>query len=46
MPALGVAWYYPRDSPETLLYTPSQAVSSNVNPRIALLNRRKTKRLT
>jgi len=22
MPALGVAWHYPRDSPETLVYTP------------------------
>ena len=37
MPALGVAWRYLRDSPETLVYTPSQAVSSNVSTTIALL---------
>ena len=24
MPALGVAWHYPRDSPETLVYNPAR----------------------
>src|SRR4029453_14019023 len=41
MPALGVAWHYPRDSPETLVYNPARPMEQKQQTVAQLRGRKK-----
>ena len=45
MPAFGVAWHYPRDSPETLMYNPARPMLEQQQHTVAQWRRTQTEEM-